>query len=282
MTYRLVILAGRVLFALLGLRIDLRGEKGLPARGPAVLAANHVSFLDFLVVGLVGVARGRRVRFLARHELWQHPVAGFLLTRMGHIPVDRSAPAHAYLLARAALLRGEVVGVFPEAGVSTSYTVRDLMPGAVALSAETGAPLLPVGIWGPQRLLSVDQPFSWRRGLPVSIEVAAPWQVAPHEDVRRMTVRLGHRLQRMVEGLQVRAEHRPLVGEHAPWYPRHLGGHAPSVEEAQARASVPLSALVPRWGPSGGRGDDFLQTLAHRSPREGEGRDRRHAADQRQ
>lgn len=282
MTYRLVILAGRVLFALLGLRIDLRGERGLPARGPALLAANHVSFLDFLVVGLVGVARGRRVRFLARHDLWQHPVAGFLLTRMGHIPVDRSAPAHAYLLARAALRRGEVVGVFPEAGVSTSYTVRDLMPGAVALAAETGAPLLPVAVWGPQRLLSVDQPFQWRRALPVSVSVSAPWHVAPHEDVRRMTVRLGHRLQTMVEELQVRPEHRPASDEHAPWYPRHLGGHAPSVEEAQARASVPVSALVPRWGPSRGRRHDLLEPLAHRAPREREGRDHSDAAHQRQ
>ena len=64
---------------------------------------------------------------------------------MQHIPVDRQAPAHAYLRARRMLREGEAVGGFPEAGISFSYTVRPLMRGLVALARETGAPVVPVG-----------------------------------------------------------------------------------------------------------------------------------------
>ena len=71
---------------------------------------------------------------------------------MRHVPVDRDAPAAAYLAARGLVPRGEVVGVFPEAGISQAYDVRAMMPGAVALAAATGAPLVPVAIWGPQRI----------------------------------------------------------------------------------------------------------------------------------
>ena len=80
------------------------------------------------------------------------------MPRMRHVPVDRAAPAAAYLRARSLLREGEAVGIFPEAGVSTSYTVRALMPGAVALARETGAPLLPMAIWGPQRILTAGRP----------------------------------------------------------------------------------------------------------------------------
>ena len=61
----------RVLFRALGLRIDLAGAEHVPRTGPVVLASNHVSFLDFTLVGLA--ARPRRVRFLARHDVFAHP-----------------------------------------------------------------------------------------------------------------------------------------------------------------------------------------------------------------
>lgn len=249
MTYRVVIALGRLLFRLLGLQVRLDGLEHVPRHGPVVLAANHVSFVDFLLAGVAGVERGRRVRFLARHDLWRNPVAGFLLTRMGHIPVDRAAPAHAYLLAREALRRGEAVGIFPEAGVSTSYTVRAMMPGAVALARETGAPLVPVALWGGQRLLTAHTRPDLRRGRPVSVLVGEPVHLDPDDDLRRRTRDLGGLLQRMLDGLQARPEHQPAPGERAPWHPRHLGGHAPSYAEAALRESVPSSAVPPPWSP---------------------------------
>ncbi len=233
----------RVLFGALGLRIDLRGAGRVPRSGPVVLASNHVSFLDFTLLGLA--AAPRRVRFLARHDLFTHPAAGPLLRAMRHVPVDRDAPAAAYLAARGLVARGEVVGVFPEAGISRAYDVRAMMPGAVALAAATGAPLVPVAIWGPQRVATAGRPTDLTRGRPVSIEVGEPVEVPADADVVAGTVDLAVTLQGMLDGLQSLPRHQPRPGEVAPWHPAHLGGAAPTRSEAEPRESIPRSAI--RW-----------------------------------
>ena len=246
MTYDVVIRLGRVVFRLLGLRVRLEGVEHVPRTGPAVLAANHVSFLDFLLLGLVGEERGgRRVRFLARHELWRVWPVGWLMDRMGHIPVDRDAPAHAYLRAREALRRGELVGIFPEAGVSRSFTVRALMPGAAALARETGAPLLPVAMWGGQRLWTAKTRPTLRRGVPVTIVVGP--RLPTVEDPVASTALLGRTLQGLLDGVQREPRHAPAPGQLAPWHPRHLGGSALSVAEAAEAQDVPASAIAPSW-----------------------------------
>ena len=247
-----VIRAARGVFRALGLRITLEGDEHVPVDGPVVLASNHVSFLDFLLVGLAGRRSDRHVRFLARHEVWGNPLVRPLMTAMRHVPVDRQAPAAAYQRARSLLRQGEAVGIFPEAGVSTSYTVRALMPGAVALARETGAPLLPLAIWGPQRILTARRPADLRRGRPVSLLVGPPVYVDPGTDLREGTARLGARLQGMVDVLQRRPVHQPAPGERAPWHPAHLGGAAPDAALARTFESVPLTALAPSWLP--GRG----------------------------
>ena len=101
--YPSVIGAARVVFRALGLRLDVEGDEHVPEEGPVVLASNHVSFLDFLLVGLAARRSHRNVRFLARHDVWTNPVARPLMTAMRHVPVDREAPAAAYLRARALL-----------------------------------------------------------------------------------------------------------------------------------------------------------------------------------
>src|SRR5947208_2679106 len=104
------------MFTALGLRIDVEGSEHVPPAGPVVLASNHVSFLDFTLVGLA--AAPRKVRFLTRQDAFDHWAAGPFLRAMRHVPVDRSAPAAAYLASRRLLCNGEAVGVFPEAGIS--------------------------------------------------------------------------------------------------------------------------------------------------------------------
>lgn len=247
--YRTTIGAARLAFAALGLRITVAGDEAVPPAGPVVLAANHVSFLDFLLVGLVARPSRRYVRFLARHDLWQHPVAGPFLDGMRHVPVDPAAPAAAYLRARSLLRAGEAVAVFPEAGVSTSGTVRALMPGAVALAAETGAPLLPVALWGPQRVATAHRPFELHRGRPVSVSVGRPYVVPRDVDVWGATRHLGVTLQAMLDDLQSLPVHQPLPGERSPWHPAHLGGHAPTPGEALLYERVPRGAVQPTWGP---------------------------------
>jgi 1-acyl-sn-glycerol-3-phosphate acyltransferase len=247
LVYPAVIRAARGVFRALDLQITLEGDEHVPASGPVVIASNHVSFLDFLLVGLAARRSGRYVRFLTRHDVWANPVAHPFMAAMRHVPVDRAAPAAAYLRARTLLREGEAVGVFPEAGVSTSYTVRGLMPGAVALARETGAPLLPMAVWGPQRILSTGQRLDLTRGRPVSLQVGRPMRVGAGDDVDEQTALLGHRLQRLLDGLQSRPEHQPRPGEWAPWHPAHLGGQAPSALVARADEIVPAGSNAPTW-----------------------------------
>jgi 1-acyl-sn-glycerol-3-phosphate acyltransferase len=239
LVYPPVIGLTRLVFRALGLRIEVTGTDRVPHSGPVILVANHVSYLDFTLVGLI--ARPRRVRFLARQEVFGHWAAGPCLRAMRHVPVDRAAPAAAYLAARDLLDRGEAVGVFPEAGISQAYDVRELMPGAAALAAATGAPLVPVAIWGPQRIATARRPVDLTRGRPVDIAVGAPFTVGGGAG----TVALGVALQRLLDGLQSLPRHQPEPGEDAPWHPARLGGSAPTRAEAAPRESVPRSAV--RW-----------------------------------
>lgn len=255
-SYRAAILAGRVGLRALDLRVRSAGAARVPRTGPVVLACNHVSFPDFVYVGQALLERRSRVRFLCRGDIWDSR-AGRFMEAMRHVPVDREAPAAAYLRARSLLREGEVVCVFPEAGISAAYAVRALMPGAVALARETGAPLVPVTVWGGQRLWgqkrSLDAPFprpEVTRGRMVDVRFGDPWQVPPGADVVAATRRLGEVLQAGLDELQQLPEHRPRPGEWAPWHPAHLGGDAVPREASYALDAMPRSAIRPTWRPA--------------------------------
>ncbi|WP_457208790.1 lysophospholipid acyltransferase family protein, partial [Nocardioides sp. P5_C9_2] len=146
--YRTTNALGRAALRLL--RVDTRwtGAEHLPTSGPVLLAATHVSYPDFLFLEQAAIARQRYLRFLCRHDVWRVPGVRTAMDRMQHVPVDREAPAAAYLRARSLLRAGEAVCAFPEAGVSHSYTVRSLMRGVAGLARETGVPVVPVALWG--------------------------------------------------------------------------------------------------------------------------------------
>lgn len=251
--YRGVNGIGRLLLRVLGIRVHPTGLENLPTSGPVILAANHVSYPDFVFIEKAAVERGRYVRFLTRHDVWKPGPIAWAMNAMGHVPVDRTVPAAAYLHARRLLGDGQAVGLFPEAGISYSYTVRSLMRGAAALAAETGAPIVPVAIWGSQRIYSVGDPpppIDWTRGRRVDITFGEPRYVARDADLVAATTDLGHTLTAMLERLQLMPEHRPGNGEQATWYPAHLGGHAPTRAAARDHDVVPRSAVSPTWGPS--------------------------------
>ncbi|MDT9592029.1 lysophospholipid acyltransferase family protein [Nocardioides zeae] len=257
--YGATIRASRAAFRFLRLDVRTEGAEHVPAEGPAIVVSTHASYLDFLFLGVPAVERGRLPRFLCREPIWDTP-AGGLLDRMQHVPVDRDAPAAAYLRARRLLREGEVVGIFPEAGISYSYTVRSLMRGAAALARETGAPVVPAAMWGAQRIWTVGRtpwgtepgPDWSRHGRVVDIRLDAPFTVGPQADLTEVTVELGHRLTALLEELQQRPHHRPRPGEHAPWHPAHLGGHALTREQARDLDVVPRRAVRPTWGPAAG------------------------------
>ena len=256
LTYRAAVAVGKVALRGLDLRVRSAGAEHLPTHGPVVLACNHVSFPDFVYVGQALLGTRRPVRFLCRADIWDSPV-GRLMEAMRHVPVDREAPAAAYLRARSLLEDGEVVCVFPEAGISAAYAVRAMMPGAVALARETGAPLVPVTVWGGQRLWAqkraLDAPFprpELLRGRTVDVRVGAPWDVPADADLVGTTRRLGETLQATLDELQRLPEHRPRPGEWAPWHPEHLGGQALAREASYHLDRMPRSAVAPTWDPA--------------------------------
>ncbi|MFE2753332.1 lysophospholipid acyltransferase family protein [Actinosynnema sp. NPDC059335] len=223
--YPPVIAAAKLMFRLLDLRITVEGAEHVPTTGGAVLASNHVSYLDFIFAGYGAHPARRLVRFMAKHEVFRHPVSGPLMRGMHHIPVDRAAGQASYQQALAALRAGEIVGIFPEATISRSFTVKDVKSGAVRMAAEAGVPLLPTAVWGTQRLWTKGRPKSLtQRHVPVTIIVGEP--VEPTTDAA-----LRERMQELLDDAQARY---PESGEGRWWQPAHLGGTAPTPEEAKA------------------------------------------------
>lgn len=248
-TYRLTNAVGRTLLRLLRVDVRVRGLEHVPGTGAAVLASTHNSFLDFIMLEYAAAQRARFVRFLARHDVWGNRLVGRAMDAMGHVPVDRTAPAAAYLSARRLLSEGEAIGVFPEAGISHSFQVRALMPGAAALAGATGAPLVPVAMWGAQRITTAGDPTTkpdLTRGRVVDISFGAPLAVTG--DVVADTRALGSALQALLDPLQAMRHHQPAPGTTALWHPAHLGGHAPTPERAVGLATLPRSAVDWRAG----------------------------------
>lgn len=231
-TYRLVVRAALGLFALLGLRIDVRGAEHLPRRGGAVVASNHTGFLDFLFVGLVGRRGGRFVRFLAKEAVFDAPVAGTAMRAMAHIPVDRAHGEVALRQAVAAAGAGEVVGVFPEATVSRSWELRPFRPGAAAVATWCQVPLVPVVVWGAHRIVTVDGRRSFRRGTAVTVLVGEPLRPAPDADPYAVSDQLRERMAALLAEAMDAYPDRPRDDADRWWLPASRGGTAPGIAEA--------------------------------------------------
>ena len=228
--YAPVVAAARLSFAGLGLKIDLRGTENVPRRGGAVLASNHVSYLDFIYAGLGAHPSGRYVRFMAKDSVWKNPVAGPLMRGMKHIPVDRDAGSAAFRDAVAALKAGELVGVFPEATMSRSLEIKEIKNGAVRMARAANAPLIPMIIFGGHRILSYDRK-DFSRGKPICMTVGEPIPIPRGSDPDVVTEELRVRLSALLDETIARYPDKPPG---AWWIPARLGGSAPTPEEALA------------------------------------------------
>lgn len=235
LVYPPVILGCKTLFRVLDMRLDLQGTEHIPATGGAVLACTHVSYLDFVFCGLAGLPAGRKTRFMAKHQVFANRIAGPLMRGMRHIPVDRSAGRASYEAAVAALRAGEVVGVFPEATISRSFTVKEIKSGAVRMAAEAGVPVIPVTVWGSQRLWTKGRPKNLtQRHVPILIRVGEPFQPTPSDDPDVLTADLRTRMSALLDAAQRDYPTTPKPDEDAFWLPAHLGGTAPTPEAAAA------------------------------------------------
>ena len=229
--YRPIILTAKALFFGLGLRIDIVGEENIPLEGGALLAINHTSYLDFALGGLPADRRGHRlVRFMAKDGIFRHPVAGPLMRGMKHIPVDRDAGSAAFRDAVAALKAGELVGVFPEATMSRAMDIKEIKNGAVRMARAAGVPLIPMIVFGGQRLLSYDH-RDLAPGKPIAITVGEPLPLPRGENPDALTDQLKDRMRALLDETVARY---PATPPGAWWVPARLGGGAPTLEEAEA------------------------------------------------
>ncbi|AUI62888.1 1-acyl-sn-glycerol-3-phosphate acyltransferase [Amycolatopsis sp. BJA-103] len=233
LVYPPVIMAAKLMFRVLDNRIRVEGTEHIPATGGAVIACNHVSYLDFIFCGLGAQPAKRLVRFMAKKEIFSNRIAGPLMRGMHHISVDRGAGLASYREAVERLKAGEVVGVFPEATISRSFTVKDIKSGAVRMAAEAGVPVVPMALWGTQRLWTKGHPKDLtKRHVPISILVGEPMHPKAEEDAEVLSKDLRVRMSALVDRVQAGYPEKPGADDERWWLPAHLGGTAPTPEEA--------------------------------------------------
>jgi 1-acyl-sn-glycerol-3-phosphate acyltransferase len=186
----------------------------IPARGPALIACNHASYLDPIANAYAVVKAGRRPRFLAKQDLFRIPVVGRALAGAGQIPVSRGSGDRAPLLrAERSLTAGEVVVVYPEGTVTTR---EDGLPmagktGTVRLSLASGVPITPMVSWGSAAVWQKSGRGSLRPARPVWVSVGPPIDLTSEREalgdfdaVRRMTADLMDVLTTMATDLRDR------------------------------------------------------------------------------
>ncbi len=229
-SYPPIIWSAKALFKALGLRFQLSGTENVPRTGGALLAFNHVSYIDFVLGGFAAQPSRRLVRFMAKREVFDHAIAGPVMRSMHHISVDRADGAGSLQEALRYLQEGEVVGIFPEATISRSFEVKELKTGAARIAAEAGVPLVPVVLWGTQRMMTKDHPRDFSRGKTIGIRVGEPL-LPTGEDPAADTAELHRRLAALLE----EAIDAYPAQEQPPgswWLPASRGGTAPTPERA--------------------------------------------------
>jgi 1-acyl-sn-glycerol-3-phosphate acyltransferase len=253
--YGTAITLARLIWRVQGLTFTVTGVENLPKTGGAVVAINHTGYFDFTFAGLPAHRQklGRKVRFMAKKEVFDHTISGPVMRSLGHIPVDRASGAGSFDEACRRLKEGELVGVYPEATISRSFELKEFKSGAARMAIDAGVPIVPHIVWGAQRIWTKDHPKKmWRPEVPISVAVGEP--ILPTLPAPELTALLHSRMQHLLEQVQ------DAYGPYPPgefWVPRRLGGSAPSIaeatqldiDEARRKAEVRAARQEERPGP---------------------------------
>lgn len=214
-------------------QFDVRGLEHVPARGGAVIAANHIGFWDFFTVGRAGYYElGRPVRILAKDTLFQLPVFGRIMHAAEHIPVYRAEGTQALRAAVAALRAGELVLVLPEQTISPAFELLPFKTGAARMAAEAQVPIIPAASWGSHRFHTVMHRPRWHWRLPVSVAYGEPIQPTDRSDPSAVTARLRDQVRSLADDLVTTYPDGAPAG--AWWVPERFGGGAPSPRDGDA------------------------------------------------
>ena len=230
-TYPIVIAAAKTWFRLGDIDVRMSGVHHIPRSGGALIAVNHVSYVDYLMAGYPGAEQKRLTRFMAKREVFDHPIGGPVMKSFKHISVDRSAGLASMDEACDFLKRGELVGIFPEATISRSFEIKELKTGATRIAARAGVPLIPVVLWGTQRIMTKDHPKDFSRHKTIMVKVGEPL----HPDGADPVADTALLRERMV-ALHDEAIREYPADEQPPgswWLPASRGGSAPTPEQAE-------------------------------------------------
>ncbi len=207
-----------------GLRWTIEGAQVIPTHGPAILASNHSSYLDPLILAFLADRRHRRVRFLAKDELFDKRGLGPLLRGVRQIPVRRGTSDAAEALRPAVedLGSGECVTVFPEGTISLDLDPMAGKTGTARLAQASGVPVTPVGMWGAHRIMFKGRKPRWRAGIAETISVGLPMRIDPDEDVHEATDRIMEAICVQVARARELYPQSPQPGE-GDWWVRDPG-----------------------------------------------------------
>jgi len=226
-TFRTLEILARLIVSASGSRITYLGEQNIPDQGGAVIAINHTSYVDWLPAALAMHRRQRRMRFMIKAEMQRVKTVNFLIKHTKTIPVDRCVGADAYAVAVQRLREGEVVGVYPEATISRSFELKEFKSGAARMASEADVPIVPVIVWGTQRIWTKGHPRNLRRNnVPITVSVGAPLRAA--EGIAQTDAALRESMTALLSQVQEGYAHPAGVY----WVPRRLGGAAPTLAEA--------------------------------------------------
>jgi 1-acyl-sn-glycerol-3-phosphate acyltransferase len=212
-----------------GLRWTIEGAENIPAQGPTILASNHVSYLDPLTLAWVADRRHRRIRFLAKAELFRNPVLGTLLRAAHQIPVYRGTENSSGALSAAvdALRAGECVAVFPEGTISEDFEPMRGKSGTARLAQASGVPIVPIGLWGTHRLLTKGRKPHFALRVPQVAVVGEAVRIGEGERPRDATMRIMDAVAGCVARARVIYPERPGPGDDAWWWrsPETVNAH---------------------------------------------------------
>jgi 1-acyl-sn-glycerol-3-phosphate acyltransferase len=229
------------------------GADQVPARGPAVVAANHPSYLDPI---LISIDVSRPIHFMAWDALFKVPLLGPLMRMFGAFPVDirPGKGREAYARAKALIEAGEIVGVFPEGKRSrTGWMEPALREGAARLAWETGAPLVPATIVGAYRAW----PHFATLPTPARIKVRfhdpidpAPWRDQPEEQaLPALLAELRLRVERtLLPGVKADLRTNLLYRRPSPWPRSHESFPALAAAVLVFWKTRSLVAVAPAYG----------------------------------
>ena len=194
------------------LRIGVHGLRNLPRTGPAIVAANHLSFLDPVVLGVVVSDRGRTIHFLAAAELFDKPVIGWAMRMIGQIPVKRGTADRGALEELGAVVRnGSLAGIFPQGRrMEPEEQVRG-NKGVARIALAAGVPVIPAGLWGthhkwPRHHRPVLFPIRPRVEIVFGPPVPPAGQLGSRADVRALTDRVMDEISTLAVEARKRAE----------------------------------------------------------------------------